>query len=115
MTLKDPMQLTELFNLLGKTSSTTYQNSELNEAYNNATFLEDSEQSIIASCNYSLKDVLYARYYWFTKFLCCYENIYGKDVSMEQAQYKIIETMDYYGIVDYAMLESIEHELGYSE
>lgn len=115
MILKDPVRLAELFNLLSITPYVVYQNTELNEAYNNAMILKDSAQAITSLCHYSLKDVLYGRYYWYTKFLYFYENIYGKDVGMEQAQYKIIETMDYYGIVDCAILESIEYELGYSE
>lgn len=39
----------------------------------------------------SIKDVLYGRFYWYTKFLCRYEAIYGKNGSMEQEQFKIIE------------------------
>lgn len=34
---------------------------------------------------------------------------------MEQAQFKIIETMDHAGIVDSDALEAIERELGYVE
>lgn len=82
---------------------------------NNALLLEDEEHSIIASGRYSIEDVLYGRFYWYTKFLCRYEAIYGKNGSMEQAQFKIIEAMDYKGIVDSDALELIEQELGYTE
>ena len=77
--------------------------------------MEEEEQSIIASGRYAKKDILYGRYYWYTKFLCRYEAIYGKNGSMEQAQFKIIEAMDYEGIVDSDTLEAIERELGYVE
>ena len=60
-------------------------------AANNALLLEAEEHSIIASGRYSIEDVLYGRFYWYTKFLCRYEAIYGKNGSMEQAQFKIIE------------------------
>lgn len=115
MLLKDPERMTELFALLHKTQSVLYQEKELNEAINNALLLEDEERSIIASGRYSIEDVLYGRFYWYTKFLCRYEAIYGKNGSMEQAQFKIIEVMDYKGIVDSDALEAIEQELGYTE
>ena len=56
-----------------------------------------------------------AYYYDKGQFLCRYEAIYGKNGSMEQAQFKIIEAMDYKGIVDSDALEAIEQELGYTE
>ena len=115
MLLKDPQRMAELFELLHKVPSTIYQDNELNESLNNALLLENEEQAIIASDRYSIWDVLYGRYYWYTKFLCRYENAYGKNGSMEQAQFKIIEAMDYKGIVDSDTLEAIEQELGYVE
>lgn len=115
MLLKDPECMAELFVLLHKTQSELYQDQELNEAYNNALFLEDEERAIIASGRYTKKDIFYGRFYWYTKFLCHYEAIYGKNGSMEQAQFKIIEAMDYEGIVDSDALEAIERELGYVE
>ena len=115
MLLKDPERMTELFTLLHKSQSALYQDKELNEAINNALLLEDEEQSIIALGRYSIKDILYGRFYWYTKFLCRYEATYGKNGSMEQAQFKIIEAMDYAGIVDSDALEAIERELGVTE
>lgn len=70
MLLKDPQRMTELFTLLRKAQSALYQDKELNEAISNALLLEDEEQSIIALGRYSIKDILYGRFYWYTKFLC---------------------------------------------
>jgi hypothetical protein len=112
MLLKNPQRMAELFVLLDKLPTTIYQNSELNEALNNALLLEEYEQPIIALGCYSIKDVLYGRFYWYTKFLCRYETIYGKNGSMEQAQFKIIEAMDYAGVIESDTLEAIEQELG---
>lgn len=113
MPLKSQKHMEELFVLLHKLPTTIYQNSERNEAVNNALLLDKYEQPIIALGYYSIKDVLYGRFYWYTKFLCCYETIYGKDAGMEQARFKIIEAMDYEGIVNCDTLEAIEQELGY--
>lgn len=115
MLLEDSQRMTELVTLLHKDRSAMYQDKELNEACNNALLLENEERAIIASGRYSIKDVLYDRFYWYTKFLCRYEAIYGKNGSMEQAQFKIIEAMDYAGIVDSNALEAIERELEVAE
>lgn len=88
MLLKYPQRMEELFALLHKSPS---KDNKLNEAYNNALLLEDEERAITESGRYSLKDVLYGRFYWYTKFLCRYKATYGKNGSMEQAQFKIIE------------------------
>ncbi len=115
MLLKDSKYMVELFASLNKLPTAIYQNNELNEACNNALLLEECEQSIMALGRYSITDILYSRFYWYTKFLCCYEAIYGKNGSMKQAQFKIIQAMDYAGIVDSGTLEAIERELGYTE
>lgn len=115
MSLNTSECIAELFGMLHKAPTTMYQDKELNEACNNALLLENEERAIIASGRYSIKDVLYGRFYWYTKFLCRYEAVYGKNGSMEQAQFKIIEAMDYAGIVDSDALEAIERELGYVE
>lgn len=115
MLLKSPKHMAELFVLLNKFPTATYQNRELNEVLNNALLLEEYEQPIIALGRYSIKDILYGRFYWYTKFLRKYETIYGRNVGMEQAQFKIIEAMDYAGIIDSDTLEAIEQELGYIE
>ena len=88
MLLKYPQRMEELFALLHKSPS---KDNKSNEAYNNALLLEDEERAITESGRYSLKDVLYGRSYWYTKFLCRYKATYGKNGSMEQAQFKIIE------------------------
>lgn len=115
MPLKSPEHIAELYALLGRTPSVLYEDQELNETLNHARLLEECEGDIVALGSYSIRDVLYGRYYWYTKFLCRYEKIYGKNGSMEQAQFKIIEAMDYEGVIDSDTLEAIEQELGYTE
>ena len=114
MPLKNPNHMAELYALLNRAPAALYQDQELNETLNHALFLEEHQQEMIASGRYSIKDVLYGRYYWYTKFLSRYEAFYGKNGSMEQAQFKIIEAMDYEGLVDSDALEAIEKELGYT-
>jgi len=114
MPLKNSKHIAELYALLNRAPAALYQDQELNEALNHAQLLEECAQEIIVSGTYSIKDVLYGRYYWYTKFLSRYEAFYGKNGSMEQAQFKIIEAMDYENLVDSDALEAIEQELGYT-
>ncbi len=111
MLLQDKTCMEELFALLGKPLAALYEDNELNEAINYALLLENNEQKILTIKKYALSDILYARYYWFTKFLVQYEKLYGKDAGMEQQQFKIVEAMDYVGCVDCSLLEKIEHDL----
>ncbi len=92
-----------------------YEDDEMNKAINYALSLEDNEQRILTIKKYTLSDILYGRYYWFTKFLVRYEKLYGKDAGMEQQQFKIIEAMDHAGCVDCSLLEKIEQDLNDSE
>lgn len=93
-----------------------YEDENLNVAINNAMVLEMREEEVIQSFKWTLADVLYSRYYWYTKFFVNYKKLYGKNGSMEQAQFKIIEEIDSsIGEVDAELLESIEKELGYED
>ena len=105
----------ELFASLGRPLAALYEDNELNTAINYALALEDDEQKILTIEKYTLSDILYGRYYWFTKFLVRYEALYGKDAGMEQQQFKIIEAIDYAGCVDCSLLEQIERDLNDSE
>ena len=111
MLLQDRTCMEELFVSLGKPLATLYEDNEMNKAINYALLLEDNKQKILTIEKYTLSDILYGRYYWFTKFLVRYEKLYGKDEGMEQQQFKIIEAMDYAGCVDFSLLEKMEQDL----
>ncbi len=108
MLLWNRVCMEELFDLLDRDYIVIYDNDKLNELANYALLLEDDEQQILFIGKYTLLDILYGRYYWFTKFLVYYESLYGKDESMEQQQFKIIEAIDCIGCVDCSLLEEIE-------
>ncbi len=93
-----------------------YEDKILNQASNNEMLLENHRDQLMEVCKWTLESILYSRYYWYTKFLVHYEKKCGKNGSMEQAQFKIIEEIDCtIGEVDSALLESIEQELGYAD
>jgi len=115
MPLRDPTHMAQLFALLHRHPAVEYPDEALNQAWNYALLLEEEEETIPAASPYSLRDVLYGRYYWYTKFLARYEALYGRDGGMEQAQFHIIEAMDAAGVVDSDTLEAIERELSYTD
>jgi hypothetical protein len=78
MSLQNRTCMEELFALLGKASAVIYDDDELNEAVNYALALENDEQQILSIGKYTLTDILYARYYWFTKFLFAMKPIMEK-------------------------------------
>lgn len=115
MLWNDKSLIEELFASFGKIPGKMYEDNDLNEAINYVLFLEDEEQQIRSVGKYSMSDILYGRYYWFTKFLVRYETLYGKDAGMEQQQFKIIEAMDHAGCVDCSLLEKIEEDCQYQD
>lgn len=115
MQLNDGKRMERLISLLHFVPTPMYTHHELNTAINYAMFLENNQQEILQTEQYSISDILYGEYYWFTKFLVHYEKLYGENSGIRQKQFKIIEAMDYSGIVDCSSLEQIEHELGYSD
>ena len=112
MLLQDKTRMEELFASLGKPMVILYEDHEMNTAINYALSLEDNEQKILTITEYTLSDILYGRYYWFTKFLVQYEKHYGRDTGMEQQQFKIIEAMDYAGCIDCSLLKKTDQEIG---
>lgn len=112
MLLQDKTRMEELFASLGKPMVILYEDHEMNTAISYALSLKDNEQKILTITEYTLSDILYGRYYWFTKFLVRYEKLYGKDAGMEQQQFKIIEAMDYAGCVDCSLLKKTDQEIG---
>lgn len=112
MLLQDKTRMEKLFASLGKPMVILYEDHEMNTAINYALSLEDNEQKILTITEYTLSDILYGRYYWFTKFLVQYEKLYGRDTGMEQQQFKIIEAMDYAGCVDCSLLKKTDQEIG---
>lgn len=111
MLLQDRTRMEELFASFGEPLAILYEDNEMNKAINYALVLEDHEQKILTTKQYTLSDILYGRYYWFTKFPVQYELLYGKDAGMEQQQFKIIEALDYAGCVDCSLLKKTEQEL----
>ena len=112
MLLQDKTRMEELFASLGKPMVILYEDHEMTTAINYALSLEDNEQKILTITEYTLSDILYGRYYWFTKFLVQYEKLYGRDTGMEQQQFKIIEAMDYAGCIDCSLLKKTDQEIG---
>lgn len=113
MQLNDGKRMERLITFLHFVPTPMYADGELNTAINYVMFLENNQQEILQTEQYSIFDILYGEYYWFTRFLVRYEKLFGKNGSMRQKQFKILEEMDRVDVVDSALLEKIERDLGY--
>ena len=53
--------------------------------------------------------ILYSKYYWCTQYKNRFNELYGKDVGIDQQQYKIIEEMTQrINDVDWSFIQMIE-------
>lgn len=78
MKLNNSEPMERLISFLHFVPTPMYADNELNTAINYAMFLENNQQEILQTEQYSISDILYGEYYWFTKFLVYYEKLYGK-------------------------------------
>lgn len=60
----------------------------------------------------SLETILYSKYYWCTKFKKRFSLLYGKEVGIDQQQYKIIEEMTQrINDINWSLIQVIEDEI----
>lgn len=112
MYLNDCIYMEKLCASLSFAPESMYQDNELNTFLCYTLCLEQNCQQLLSTGQYSISELLYGKYTWFTRFLVRYEALYGLNAGMRQKQFKIIEEMDYAGVVDSTQLEYIEKQLG---
>ena len=66
---------------------------QINTWLNYWCFFEERESEIRELLGVSLETILYSKYYWCTQYKNRFNELHGKDVGIEQQQYKIIEEM----------------------
>ena len=72
-------------------------------------FFDEKEKEIQELLGVSLESILYSKYYWCTQYKNRYNELYGKDVGIDQQQYKIIEEMTQrINDVDWSFIQMIE-------
>jgi len=64
---------------------------QINKMLNYWIFLDKNEKELQETLGMSLETLLYSKYYWCTQYKNKYSELYGKNVGIEQQQYKIIE------------------------
>lgn len=106
--LKD--EIKDLMAKMNYTYEDKYSNATLNEEINFYLFLCEEEDTIHNKFGKSVEEVLYSKYYWFTKFKIRYEMEYGEDAGIDQTQYKIIEEIEQISEngVDWEEIQNIE-------
>ena len=118
---KKQSEMDALFTLLNKSPVPYDEDGELNTSYNNAMFWWEINEITLSplpqSVCLSAADILYNRFYWFTRFIARSQTLYGIDAGLEQQQFQIIEAMDHESSIDMEecchIREAIELEVGY--
>lgn len=86
-----------------------YSDSQLNSYFNYWNVFAEKEKEIQELKGLSLETILYSKYYWCTQFKDRYNKIYGRDVGIEQQQYKIIEEIEQKQIsINWHLLQMID-------
>ena len=89
-----------------------YEDKVLNDFLNYWVFFEEKEGVIQALTKESIEVILYSKYYWSSRYIERYFELYDWDAGIEQQQYKIIEEIDQRinGDVDWNIIKMIEED-----
>lgn len=68
---------------------------QLKSLFNYFLFLEKYEEKIIETKKISLEIILYSKYYWFSRFLDRYHEVYGPNAGLEQQQFQMLEEIEH--------------------
>lgn len=86
-----------------------YSDNQLNSFFNYWNVFDEKEKEIQELKRLSLETILYSKYYWCTQYKNRYNEIYGRDVGIEQQQYKIIEEIEQKQIsINWQLLQMID-------
>lgn len=86
-----------------------YSDKSMNSFYNYWCLFDERELEIQELSEVPLEIILYSKYYWCTQYKNRFNELYGKDVGIDQQQYKIIEEMNQrINDIDWEMIQMIE-------
>lgn len=104
--IKDNVE--ELLSEIGYTYKEEFDDERTNALLCYWMFFHEKEKEIEDLIEVSLDTILYSKYYWCTQFVKRFRELYGRNVGMEQQQYKIMEEMDQRLVtVDWNLIEMI--------
>lgn len=87
-----------------------FPDNQLNQLYNYYYFLEEQEALLETTRNISLDQILYSKYYWFSRLTERFHEVYGVDAGIDQQQFMIMEELDQrIENVDWTMVERITY------
>ena len=99
----------EIIVKVGYSYKEKYSDKQLNILLNYWYFFDEKEKEIQELLGVSLESILYSKYYWCTQYKNRYNELYGKDVGIDQQQYKNIEEMTQrINDVDWSFIQMIE-------
>ena len=85
---------------------------QLNTLLNFWHFFDERELEIQEITKEPLETVLYSKYCWCTEYKRRFNQMFGKDVGLDQQQYRIIEEINLRSAyVDWNLIQMIEEEV----
>ena len=99
----------ELVEKVKYTFKKVYDDQQLNTLLSLWHFFDERELQIQEIANEPLETVLYSKYYWCTEYKRRFNQMFGKDVGLDQQQYRIVEEINLrVGYVDWNLIQMIE-------
>lgn len=99
----------DLMNKTGHKYSREYEDELLHSSGEYYALFDQKENELLKITDFSLEDILYSKYYWFTVFTKRFHEIYGADAGVDQQQFKILEEIsNRLDTVDYRLIENID-------
>lgn len=96
--------------LCNETQLNELQYKAANELLNYFCFLNARVQDILKLTEYSIDEILYSKYYWFTQYKDTVEGFLEENPELEQIQYQIFQQIgiELKGDVDWPLMQAID-------
>lgn len=92
-------------------SKKIHDDQEMNILFNFWHFFDEREAEIQELTRECMESVLYSKYYWCTKYKNKFDQSFGRDVGLDQQQYRIIEEINRrINSVDWKLIQMIEED-----
>ena len=85
-----------------------YADTELNNFLNYWLVLDENSDMIQKLTGEGLETILYSKYYWSSRYIDRYTELYGMDAGLEQMRHKILDEMDSYFEINWDMIQKMQ-------
>lgn len=87
-----------------------YEDAELNRLLNYWLVLDENSDMIQELTGEGSETILYSKYYWSSRYIDRYTELYGTDAGLEQMRHKILDQMDSDFEINWEMIQKLEED-----